>query len=691
MTCAPPPECAGRSDGPCAPPPWCTRTDDGRFDCKPPENPGAFAMGAPGAPCPPPVPDAPPAPCGPPGPPPTAACQPGPDGQVRCAPPPQCGGALFGGAGAAGCAPPDFCRANADGIYECKPPEDCRVGPDGRSRCAPPPTGAACAKLLEGEAASGAFLPCAPPPTQFCPPPPPGQLPQCGAPPPPPRPCAEGEAQFPPGHPTGAPPACFMAPKIENGRYVAPRDANAGCAPPPPGEWPPAQPAPEGRVWCPPQGFAPPPPPGQGFDAWQAFAKDKIPPRFEGFVFDAARGWDGFNSTALADITAAGAVHQLFAPPAFDGRSMNGSFTRATMDENMGVKDFRVGGTPFFRGISPQGAASATFATTAGTAVISANDKLLMESHNVPSGLLAYKGVGTEETAIHMELADVELSESGVEGLTLLQNGDWKGVVIGDVARSDGGLSLTVAGGKPGFFMAIPPSGIEADTRLDIAEGVAQGQVFAEVSLLARNETVAQDLTFYEDAEAFALDVLETAEDKIELEISGEGEGKAVVFTVDRETLTTPLSQLNVTMDGVLMKECASFDEMTESAAEGGCYHLAANETAVRVSIMPEHFSTHVIAIGAVEPDAPAGGTSADETPTPVATEQSPASGGGAPASPAPAEPTAPTATTPAAAAATPASATPTPDAPAKDTPGFGPLALLVVAATVALVARRRR
>lgn len=670
MTCRPPPGCEGKmGQGACVPPPFCKQSGEA-FTCTPPAPGSAEAAQA----CPPGV-----QPCGPPPPP----CAPGPDGALVCAPPPECGGAAFGGAGIQGCAPPEFCKADADGKYLCKPPEDCRKGPDGRERCIGPATGASCAKQLQGVAAEGAFVPCAPPPQHFCPPPPPGAPPTkdtCRAPPPPPRFCAPGEAQFKPNHPPGAPADCMPPPRVENGVYLPPGQAmKAGeCQVPPPGQWPPPFAPEQGKVWCPPPGFAPPPAEGQGFEAWRRFAEERAPPQVMAFVNHMGERWSHINGTALEGIHKEGSVHQMFAPSTFDGRAINGTFLQSTLDENMRIRNFSVGGTPFFREARPNVQANASFSTVAGPAVVAAGGAVVVETHNVPAGILAYRSAGNDSYSVDLTPEDgYQIAKEG--GVVVLRKGDWKGVLVGDAEVGPGGaIKVDVDPARPAFFMAVPPSGLEAETRVDIAKGVQQGKVFAEVSLVQRNDTLAQDLTMYAHDEAFRVDVLNATEDVVEVFVSGEGQGQALVLTVDRSTLATPLSEMNVTMDGVLMRECATFDEMAGSASTGGCYTLAANESVVRVSVMPEHFSDHVIALGSVGA-TPEEATS-EETPTETDTD------GDADADGRPADE----------GAKAPAPATPTGDAPAAEkdakTPGvgfFGTLAALAGAGAV--LARRRR
>ena len=313
--------------------------------------------------------------------------------------------------------------------------------------------------------------------------------------------------------------------------------------------------------------------------------------------------WGRFNESALAELNRAGTVHQLFAPPSFDGRVIDGSFLSSQMAEGMRMQNFSVGGLPFFRDARPNVAHNASFSTVAGPAVVAAGGDVVVETHNVPSGILAYKSAEDGNYSVDLTPdAGYRVTREG--GLLVMEKDGWKGVLVGDAeVGADGGIKVDVTHDRPAFFMAVPPTGLESETRLDIAEGIAEGKVFAEMSLVGRNDTVAQDLTLYEDATTFSATVQETTEDRVEVAVSGEGEGQALVFTVDRSTLTTPLSEFNVTMDGALMRECATFDEMTESAEEGGCFTLAANESVIRVSVMPEHFSEHVIAFGDVAPD----------------------------------------------------------------------------------------
>lgn len=606
-------------------------------------------------------------------------CAPGPDGALKCAPPPECGGAAFAGAGVQGCAPPPFCTAGADGQYLCKPPEDCRRSPDGRERCVGPAVGGACGKQLESVAAEGAFVPCAPAPELFCPPPPPGAPPTesgCRAPPPPPRFCAPGENQFKPDHPMGAPPVCMLPPKLENGLYVPPGQAIApgGCEMPPPGEWPPAQPAPAGKVWCPPAGFAPPPQGGgEGFQAWRQFTADNAPRGMVPMLDRVGGVWAKLNETALADMHKTGAVHQLFAPPSFDGRVIDGAFLNSRFDEGLGMSNFSVGGTPFFREARPNVPHNASFSTVAGPAVVAAGGDVVVETHNVPSGILAYKSAQDGNYSVDLRPdAGYQVRREG--GVLLMEKGDWKGVLVGEAqVGDDGAIQLDVRPDRPAFFMAVPPTGLESETRLDIAKGVAEGKVFAEMSLVQRNDTAAQDLTLYEEDAAFSVEVQSVSEDAVEVAIAGEGEGQALVFTVDRSTLTTSLSEFNVTMDGVLMRECATFEELTGSADEGGCFTLAANESVVRVSVMPEHFSEHVITFGAVgqEPES-------SEAP---ATDDADGSSEGGGADDA-------TTQTPSGDGAT--TTQPTPDAQA-DTPGPGVLLALVAVGVAAVALGRRR
>lgn len=578
--CAPPPGCAGQTGGQCAPPPWCTADGDA-YSCKTPERPANAPMM-----------QAPP-------------CQPGPDGQLRCAPPPECGGSAFGGAGAAGCAPPDFCKQTDDGNYACKPPQDCRA----EGKCFAAASGGACERQNQDAAANGAFVACAAPPSQFCPPPPPGEAPKCAAPPPPPRYCGNGESPFPQDHPANAPPRCLLAPGVANGKYVPPNEQfKSQCTKAPDGEWPPAQPAPAGSFWCPPAGFAPPPRGHNDIGAWNEFNKDHAPAQFANFIAQQGGAWANLTDSQLEKLNNAANAHQLFAPPAFDGRSMNGSFVQSTIGNDLAIRGFVVGGASFFREAKPTGGSTNDFSTSAGPAVLSSGGNVAVEQHNSPTGLLAYKATeGKYDVAFTLE-DGYAITQAG--NLTILHKGDWKGVLVGDANVTDGAISLAVTPDSPAFFMAIPPGGLEEETRMEIARGIAENKVFAEVSLIQRDETIAQDLTLYQDEGKFSVDVNDATTDAINLTVSGEGEGQAVVFTVDRSTLTTPLSEFNVTMDGVMMTECETFAQLTQSAASGGCFTLHANESTLRVSVMPEHFSTHVISMGSVkaaEPTAASG------------------------------------------------------------------------------------
>ena len=470
----------------------------------------------------------------------------------------------------------------------------------------------------------------------------------------------------------------MIAPGVRNGQYVSPLEAQGGaCVPPPPGEWPPAQPAPAGKVYCPPQGYAPPPQ-GTGFDAWRNFTGDHAPPRFAGVLQQLGDSWN-VNGTQLDDINRAGNVHQLFAPPAFDGRFVNGSFVQSGLDDKMGLQNFTVGGTRFFRDAHPNGGGNSNFSTTAGPAVLSAGGDVVVETHNVPSGLLAYKSAG--ENAFNVSFTpDAGYNVTLHDGYLIMEKGDWKGVLVGNATRAaNGTIQANVNSADPAFFMAIPPTGLEAETRLDIAKGVADNKVFAEVSLVARNDTVAQDITVYDDPTKFHVDVTNTSEDAITMNVSGEGSGQAVVFTVDRSTLTTPLSEFNVTLDNTVMPECANFTALEDSVATGGCYTLNANESVVRVSIMPPHFSAHTITLGAIAPVQSATDTTTSTTPDSTTKETGSTTGSTT---------TAPTGTT----TATPtAKVTATPSPAAGKTPAPGIVLVVGAAIAIALLSRRSR
>lgn len=598
-------------------------------------------------------------------------CTPGPGGTLRCAPPAQCGGAAFGGAGASGCAPPPFCTASADGLYDCTPPEDCRG-----DRCGPAPVGAACERLLQGEAAQGAFVPCAAAPTQFCPPPPPGApagFDPC-------RPaaivlrfCAEGEAQFPPDHPRGAPPACVPPPRVESGRYVPPAQVFAGaCVPPPPGEWPPAQPAPEGRVYCPPMGFAPPPMNASDINAWREHMRAQLPPEMAAFM---DRMHDG-TGEGPTDVDAAASAFGLLARPQFDGRMVNGTFVETQVEDGLALRDFRVAGASFFANIRPHLAENATFAAAVGSAVVAAHANASLETHNVPSGLLAYRGHGDAPFLVDFETggdgsnASIEVVPHATLPMHLVTQGEWTGVLVGNATLNGTMLQASVDASNPAFFMAIPPGTIEETTRLGIAEAVAEGRVFGEVTLIERNDTLAEDVTFYEDASTFGIDVTDVTPDYVSLDVTGEGEGASFVFTVDRETLTTPLSELVVEIDGDEIPECVApdgeelgFMEHTDDV----CYQVEATEAVIRVAVDVEHFSSHTVVIG-VPPveesgDAPSEEDAAAEEPT--TSEE----GGATTATPSsPAEPSA-----------------------SKGAPGIGAIGVVAAVSIGALFARRRR
>jgi len=304
--------------------------------------------------------------------------------------------------------------------------------------------------------------------------------------------------------------------------------------------------------------------------------------------------------------------------------------------------------------------------------VFATNDQAVFESHNVPSGLMAYRGVGDP---FHVRFDMPNGSGAQVEqrgGHALVTQGDWQGVLIGNATHAGHGFDVRVDGENPMFFMAIPPDGIESQTRLDIAEGIATHKVFAEMSLMARNGTIAEDLTYFHEPDAFSLDVTNVTEDAITLDVAGEGEGQAIVLTVDRETLTVPMADLNVTMDGVVMTECATFDEMTQSAALGGCFHVVANETTLRVSVMPEHFSDHTIVIGTL----PAPPLEDETSAAPASEEDDSAIAPGGDETPA--------------SESDPTPAAETPEAE-KGTPGAGAFVLIATIAAVALIGRRRK
>jgi len=491
----------------------------------------------------------------------------------------------------------------------------------------------------------------------------------------------------------------MIPPKIQDGMYVPPDQAfKNDCVPPPPGEWPPAQPAPAGKVWCPPQGYAPPPMHGDDFRAWENFTKDHAPPSFTGYLNQLGGGWNKFNESALADISNASTAHQLFAPPSFDGRSMNGSFVKSDFDAGLGVRNFSVGGARFFSEAGPQFNANSSFSTTAGPTVLSSGDGVIVESHNVPSGLLAYKSDGNRSFNVSFT-PEAGYNVTERDGLVIMTNGNWTGVLVGDANVTRDNITLAVDDNNPAFFMAIPPEGLEADTRLDIAQGVAHGKVFGEISLVKRNDTLAQDLTLYANASEFHVDVTNTSADAVNLTVSGQGEGQALVFTVDRTTLTTSLADFNVTIDGVSMRECDNFTELEGSAASGGCFTLDANESALRVSVMPEHFSTHTISMGSVKPIASS--TAASSTPTNSTSDSSSASTDtttttttqdSGSTTDKTTDKTTVTSTPPTGATTTTPATTPTPATGDAKTPGIGAVgALAAVALAIAVISLRRR
>lgn len=475
---------------------------------------------------------------------------------------------------------------------------------------------------------------------------------------------------FPPAHPTGTPPVCIPPPRIVDGMYRPPAFAG-DCG-----------------VNCLPVHFAPPPDADPAAtQAWLQHVANSTggAALLRGMLAGHAQALQGNRAfdEGRANATRAGAAFGIHAPPVFDGRHVSGAFVETSVRDDLGIDNFSVMGTTFFRGITPHGGHNVSFSSATGSAVVAAGDSLAFETHNVPSGLLAYRSAGDATHAIEFEGAvDGEIVEFDVGaefesalGMHLVRHGDWTGVVVGDASVHGSTIEAQVAAEAPVFFMAIPPGTIEETTRLGIAEAVAERRVFAELSLLERNGTIAEDVTFYDDANTFSVEVADVTDEQVTLNVSGEGEGQAFVFTVDRETLTTPLSELAVEIDGELLPECTSATDKELAFLEPTpetCYQIEVTEELIRVAVDVEHFSTHVVVIGTVTPEVVAAIGGEDDDGAEDAAEDAPADATdeGAPA----------------------ANEEEREDEPGgKGAPGVGPVSVVVAVAIAALVVGGRR